>query len=374
IPGLRRVPLLLPRLNDEVVHFESWDGQYADSPRAIYEELLRRDAPLVYAWTADGAGARPPEPAAAVERESRAYLEQLGRSRYIVANNTLPIYFRKKRGAVYVQTWHGTPLKRIGLHESDPAYAGAAAHLRRMRRDVAKWDYLISASPVCTDIFRDAFGYRGEILETGSPRNDLLKSPDADAVRQRVRARLGITPGTTAVLYAPTWRDDRNVAGGGFSQDRGIDAERLRNDLPEATVLLTRMHRNVSRPPSFDAPGFVQDVSAYPSVSELYLAADVLVSDYSSVIYDFAVTGKPIVLFPYDLEHYERSVRGLYFEYGSWAPGPVVETSRELARALTEVCRRPNAEPDEAYAAFVDRFCPWEDGHASTRVWEAVLA
>jgi CDP-glycerol glycerophosphotransferase len=134
------------------------------------------------------------------------------------------------------------------------------------------------------------------------------------------------------------------------------------------------MHRNVARSPSYDAPGFVRDVSSHPLVEELYLAADVLVSDYSSVVYDFAVTGKPIVLFAYDLDHYARSVRGLYFDYADWAPGPVVETTSELARVLVDVMRRPATVSDGAYAAFVTKFCPWDDGHASSRVWDALLA
>jgi CDP-glycerol glycerophosphotransferase len=352
--------------------FESWRGRYADSPRAL-SESMPSSAGLRRTWAAAG-DTTFPSGLALVRRHSPAYFAKLATARLVVANDIISRHVVKGPRVRYVQTWHGTPLKRIGLDEAAPAYAGAEAHLRRMRRDVAKWDLLVSPSPVCTEIFRQAFGYRGEVLETGSPRNDLLNAPDADSVRRRVRDQLGIPDGTTAVLYAPTWRDDRNVAGGGFSQERGIDAHELRDALPDATVLLTRMHRNVSDPPSYDAPGFVRDVSAHPSVEELYLAADVLVSDYSSAIYDFAVTGKPIVLFAYDLEHYERSVRGLYFDYAAWAPGPVVETTGELARALLEVLRQPTALPDAAYTRFVAKFCPWDDGHASSRVWDALLS
>jgi CDP-glycerol glycerophosphotransferase len=169
------------------------------------------------------------------------------------------------------------------------------------------------------------------------------------------------------VLYAPTWRDDQNLPGGGFGQDPGIDAPLLQRLLPEATRLLTRMHRNVSRRPEYDAPGFAVDVSGQDQIAELYLAADVLVSDYSSAVYDFAVTGKPIVLLAPDLDHYERSVRGFYFDYASWAPGPVVETTRELAAVLSDLPGSVARYPD-----FVARFCPLDDGHASARVWDAL--
>jgi CDP-glycerol glycerophosphotransferase len=354
-----------------VAFFESWRGGYADSPRAL-SETLPPGAGLRRVWAGDGRTTFPAE-VAVVRRHSPAYFARLAGARVLVANDIVTRQPVKGPRVRYLQTWHGTPLKRIGLDESTPAYAGAAAHLRRMRRDVGRWDFLVSSSPECTEIFRSAFGYRGQVLETGSPRNDVLRGPGTDAIRRAARARLGLREGTAAVLYAPTWRDDRNLPGGGFSQPAGIDVHRLRAGLPEDTVLLTRMHRNVARGPAYDSPGFAVDVSTYPSVAELYLAADVLVSDYSSVIYDFAVTGKPIVLFPYDLVHYVRAVRGLYFDYGSWAPGPIVETSGELARELTGLLTGTTSV-GERYAAFVARFCPWEDGGASSRVWQAVLA
>jgi CDP-glycerol glycerophosphotransferase len=351
--------------------FESWRGSYSDSPRAL-SEARPRHAALRPVWAAAG-DTRFPTDVGVVRRHSPAYFAKLATARLVVSNDIISRHIVKGPRARYLQTWHGSPLKRIGFDES-PTYAGAEAHMRRMRRDVAKWDYLITTSPVCTEIFREAFGFRGQVLETGLPRNDLLKAPNADQVRRRVRSELGIPDSTTAVLYAPTWRDDRNVEGGGFSQEPGIDAGLLRSALPQTTVLLTRIHRNVVRPPSYGAPGFVRDVSAHPSVEELYLAADVFVSDYSSGIYDFAVTGKPIVLFAYDLEHYARSVRGLYFDYADWAPGPVVETSSELARVLVEIMGRSTTRPDDTYAAFIAKFCPWDDGQASSRVWDALLA
>lgn len=350
--------------------FESWRGRYADSPRAL-SESLPGSAGLRRTWVSAGDSSFPSD-VEVVRRHSSAYFAKLLTTELLVANDIISQHRVKGPRTRYLQTWHGTPLKRIGLDEGQPQYAGAAAHMRRMRRDVAKWDYLISPSPVCTQIFRQAFDYRGTVLETGSPHNDVLRSSDADGLRGRVRARLGISDGVTAVLYAPTWRDDQNLESGGFGQEPGIDGARLQRLLPEGTVLLTRMHPNVVRRPSYDAPGFALDVSAHPSVAELYLAADVLVSDYSSVVYDFAVTGKPIVLFPYDLERYEKTVRGLYFDYPSWAPGPVVETTPDLARALLEVTAT-SWQPSASYAAFVAKFCPWEDGHASARVWKAVL-
>ncbi len=264
----------------------------------------------------------------------------------------------------------GTPLKAIGHDEVHHRYRGAADHLRRVDRDVAKWDYLVSPSPACTRILRGAFRYDGPVLETGYPRNDVL-SRDDGSIRRRVRAQLGLAEHTTAVLYAPTWRDDSRGPDGLVVQPNWLDLERLQQGLPD-TVLLARLHPNV-RSGAAHRPGFTLDVGSHPDINELYLAADVLVSDYSSAIYDFAVTGKPIVLFAPDLEHYRGDVRPFYFDYEEWAPGPVTATTDELLAALADLgaTRRDAAE---RYRRFRETFCPLDDGYASERVVAAAFS
>ncbi len=131
--------------------------------------------------------------------------------------------------------------------------------------------------------------------------------------------------------------------------------------------MLLRLHRNVTERPAVTPGGFVLDVSSYPDIADLYLAADVLVSDYSSAVYDFAVTGKPILLFAPDLDRYRDSVRGMYFDYEDWAPGPVSTTQDGLAAGLVDL-EGVAAKYDERYRGFVQRFCPHEDGHAAERV------
>jgi CDP-glycerol glycerophosphotransferase len=210
-----------------------------------------------------------------------------------------------------------------------------------MVRDVAKWDYLISPSPTCSDIFRGAFGYEGTILETGYPRNDILKHPRAAEIRRSVRADLGVVDDALVVLYAPTWRDDAKTAAGAFRDPGGLDVPLLLSLLPEGARLLSRMHKVVGAGPVLGPDKRAVDVSGHPDIAELYLACDVLVSDYSSAIFDFAVTGKPIVCFAYDLEHYRNGLRHLYFDYEEWAPGPVVSTTEELADVL---CRLETVE------------------------------
>ena len=365
LPGLRRVPQIARRVEPDIVLFASWQGRHADSPRAIADELRRRDAPLRHVWVRS-AGARDVEGAENVRPGSVACLQAFGRARYLVTNSSMPGYFRKKPATTYVQTWHGAPLKRIAFDIERPRFAGAGKYLDDLRRDVASWDYLVTPNSFSTPVFRRAFRFDGEVLETGYPRNDVLLSPERDAIRTRTRARLGIREDQTAVLYAPTWRDSAEFPA-------GLDLPGLAAQLGDGFAVLVRAHHLVTRPASFgDAPRLT-DVSGRDDPAELYLAADVLITDYSSAMFDFAVTGKPILFFTYDLDAYRDDLRGFYFDFEREAPGPLLSDTREVTAALQDLAGvRDRARP--AYERFRARFCHLDDGGASARVVEAVFS
>jgi CDP-glycerol glycerophosphotransferase len=364
LPGVRRLPPLLARVDPDVVLFHSWWGKLADSPKAIADELRRRDAPFRHVWVLEDPSAAPPG-SVAVRPGSLGYLRYSGCARYIVSNNTLPSYFRKNSGTTYLQTWHGTPLKRIGFDIAHPAFADPEGYLTGLAREAASWDYLISPNRFSSEIFRGAFRYHGEIIETGYPRNDLLLAPERDQVRARVRRELGIEDGACAVLYAPTWRE-----GAPFSTELDLDA--LTRRLGDGYVVLLRTHSLDASSVSIAESPQLRNVSARDDVDELLLAADVLVTDYSSVMFDFAVTRKPIVFFTYDLAHYRDEVRGFYFDFAAEAPGPMVSTTEELAAELRDLegIQRRFAS---AYERFHERFCALEDGRAAARVVDAVF-
>ncbi|WP_289010019.1 bifunctional glycosyltransferase family 2 protein/CDP-glycerol:glycerophosphate glycerophosphotransferase, partial [uncultured Thermomonospora sp.] len=300
-PIYRRSPIR------DLAVFESFQGrQFSDNPRAIFEELRRRLPDFEYVWITSDGRFQPPEGARTVLRGSRKHVEALAQARYLVANDPMPHWLEKRPEQVYLQTWHGTPLKKIGHDIERPAYRNPQDYLRRFDRDVAQWDALVSPNPFSAPIWRRAFRYDGELLEVGYPRNDVLFRPELAA---RVRSRLGLTEGKRVVLYAPTWRDDQSH-GGGYGLEIQLDFDRVREVLGEDYVLLVRGHVNVSGslcPPDND---FVRDVSTYPDMAELCLVTDVLVTDYSSVMFDFACTGRPILFFTYDLEHYRDELRG----------------------------------------------------------------
>ena len=355
------------------VLYNSFNGRFSDNPRAIYEELARRGTSAAHVWTAkDSPRDDFPAGASAVVAGSEEHLREVARSRYIVANVEMRESLDKAPGVVYLQTWHGTPLKRIGY---DNRYVKAnPAAFERDVREYERWDYLISPNGFSTEIFReDAFrGFAGEILETGYPRNDALSAPDRDEVRATVRAALGIAEGQTAVLYAPTWRDNLFHEEGPQAFSLALDLDRLGERLGDDHVVLLRLHFLVAAEVAEAAGAAVRNVSAYPDIRELYLAADVLITDYSSSMFDFAITGKPMVFYTYDLEHYRDEMRGFYFDFEAEAPAPLCRTTDEVVDVLEDRVQSLAPYADR-YSRFRERYCHLEDGNASARVVDRVF-
>ncbi|MEU5992258.1 bifunctional glycosyltransferase family 2 protein/CDP-glycerol:glycerophosphate glycerophosphotransferase [Spirillospora sp. NPDC047418] len=357
----------------DAVLFSCFSGrQYSDSPKSIQQELRRRGADLEQLWVVNDAQVELPSGLRAVRLNGREWNEALATSRYIVTNHRLGDAFRRHPDQVVLQTWHGTPLKKIGsdIKEVHFAYAPGmkkALHAKTGGGPVLpEWSHLLSPNPFSTEIFRRAFAFKGEMLEVGYPRNDLMHSPEAGAVAKQVRARLGIPEGKRVVLYAPTWRDDQYYSRGRYKFDMRLDVERARAALGDDHVLLIRLHTNVVDGVKEDEHGFVRDVSQYPDITELYLISDVMISDYSSVMFDYANTGRPMLFFTYDLADYRDRLRGFYFDFEAEAPGPLVETSDDLIDAIRDV-EDVCAGHKSRYEAFVGRFCPLDDGKAASR-------
>jgi CDP-glycerol glycerophosphotransferase len=348
--------------------YNSFNGQFSDSPRAIYEELARRGATMEHAWIADGTHF--PPGVKTVAPYSLGYLREAGRAGYVVSNRQMPNNFRKRPGATYLQTWHGTPLKRIGF--DNDRWKERPRGLEHMARDFAKWDFLVSQNPFSTEIFRRAFRFDGEVLETGYPRNDILNAPDAADTRARVRAALGIEDGVRAILYAPTWRDNLIDDRGALRFSPALDLDRLEAALGTEYRLLLRLHHLVRPSASREFGSFVQNVSDYADIRDLYVAADVLITDYSSAMFDFAVSGKPIVFFCHDIDEYRDSVRGFYFDLEAEAPGPMCRTTHGVIDAIRDL-DSVHAAHAARYVRFRERFCPFDDGGAAGRVVERVM-
>jgi CDP-glycerol glycerophosphotransferase len=344
----------------------SFRGVYSDSPRVVFEALRERGDQIDAVWLArpDRVGDFPDD-VTTVEFGSAAARAALESADVVVSNDHIGFDWDKRPGTFYLQTWHGTPLKRI---HNDVLWA-PEGRLAYLDTEIARWDALLSPNAVSTPRFRKAFGFTGPVHETGYPRNDLLNSPDRDRVRAEVRAQLGIADGVTAVLYTPTWRDDLVFGTDGPQVTFPLDLGEFATALGADHVLLLRLHSMVSDRLELPAGAPITDVSEYPDIRYLYLAADVLVTDYSSTMFDFAVTGRPIINFTYDLDYFQNELRGFYFDLAEAAPGPLLASSEEVLAAIAELGRQP-WEPTPAYRRFQDTFCSLEDGHATERVLE----
>jgi len=359
---------------DDVVVFDSHGGkQYSCNPRAIYDELRRRDTGLPCVWiTRDGQFAVP-DGGRTVVRDSREHYELAARARFLVSNMLQPSWYRRPDGQLYLQTWRGTPLKRMGLDLERPQFANGIAYHDRIRTDVAGWSALLSANTFSTPIFRRAFSFAGEILEYGSPRNDLLRSPQSAMRAAGIRRQLGLSADQRIVLYAPTWRDDATTKAAGYGFPQHLDLGALAQALGAEYVTLVRAHPMIEETLVTDvADGRVIDVTTYPDIADLLLIADVLITDYSSAMFDFAVTGRPMLFLTYDFERFRDRLRGFYFDFETEAPGPLLRTGDDVIdaiRRLDDVSRDYRA----AYDAFAAKFCGLEDGQAAVRAVDWLL-
>ena len=356
-----RAQLRLPLERELVVYAAYWGTAYSCNPRAIYEKARELAPWLRGVWVVDADKQDTvPSGVPTVVTGSRDYYRALARAAYLVNNVNFANDIVKRPGQVHLQTHHGTPLKTMGLDLVDAEFGRKRMNFDRLMKRVARWDFSISQNAFTTEQWERVYPGTYESLETGYPRNDVLARATPEDVAA-IRAGLGIGPGKTTVLYTPTHREYHK----GFVPQ--LNPGRLAKALGPDHVLLMRAHYFYDSSPVGDqpAPGVI-DVADHPRIEDLYLAADVLVTDYSSVMFDYAVLDRPIVIYASDWDEY-RTLRGTYFDLLAEPPGHVATTEDGLAEVLTS--RRAWDDESTAYRqAFRARFCSLEDGTASERV------
>jgi CDP-glycerol glycerophosphotransferase len=265
-----------------------------------------------------------------------------------------------------LQTTHGYPGKAMGLMAWETRNFPPSLVERQLRRTSGTWDLLLMPHPRIDAHYREQYRYQGPILSTGYPRDDVLLGPDAEQRRQEARRRLGIGD-RTAVLYAPTWRDDLTTNFRAALMPSTFDVEHAAEALGDDYVILLRGHRFHRQ--RREVRRQLLDVTEYPEINDLILAADAGVLDYSSIRFDMALTGQPMVFLVPDLDRYE-SGRGFMYDFRSSAPGPLLDTTAEVVEALQDldgVAQRYAAD----YARFNEQFNSEQDGHAAERAVEA---
>lgn len=341
---------------ENAVFFESFYGRSAScNPLAIDRELARRAPGVTRYWSVVDLSVPVPDGAVAVVEGSPEWWRARGQARLLVVNDWLRRRFARRTGQVVLQTWHGTPLKRLALHRPGFDPRRMAAVVKESRR----WNVLLAQNPYAARILSKAYAFLTRpIWVEGYPRNDVLVTGDGAATR----AALGIDAGERVLLYAPTWRDDRT------EMVDFVDPVALAADTD--SVVLVRGHSRTLQPGKDAAGPRVIDVTGFPDTSLLLLAADALITDYSSVMFDFSVTGKPMYFLVPDLEHYRGKLRGFYFDLAAHAPGPVVTSQGELVAAVRDGDPREHAQ---AYETWRVRFNPRDDGHAAERVVSRII-
>ncbi|WBB64623.1 CDP-glycerol glycerophosphotransferase family protein [Streptomyces sp. WMMC500] len=360
-----RLQLRLPLDPHLAVFAAYWYRGYSCNPAALEAKARELVPGLATAWIARPRYAHTVPPGVRVLRPgSRACHRALARATYLVNNVNFPQDVVKRRGQVHVQTHHGTPLKKMGLDLADHPAGAAGMDFAALMTRVDRWDYSLSANRHSTLVWSRAYPADHTTLEYGYPRNDALAgAPLPHSARAESRARLGIPEGATAVLYAPTHRDylPDHVP----PLDLGDLARALRARGAHVVVLARAHYFHDAALPG-TPPAGVLDVTAHPSLTELCLASDALLTDYSSVMFDYALLGRPIVIHAADWEAY-RVARGTYFDLTAGPPGLVCRTADEIADVLATGA---HAAPAAAarLAEFRRRFCPYDDGHAAERV------
>lgn len=369
---------LLPA-DPKLIMFESFLGkQYSDNPRAIYEYMVgKSNLDYKMYWSIDpryvknfqGKGLK------IVPRFSIQWLFLLARSQYWVTNSRMPLWIPKPKHTVYLQTWHGTPLKRLAADMEEVHMPGVNTedYKENFHKESRNWDYLLSPNPYSTEIFRRAFRFDKKMIESGYPRNDFLYKENNQASIDGLKERYHLPKDKKIILYAPTWRDDQHVDNGKYIFHLELDLDLLQKQLGNEYVVLLRLHYLIAE--NIDLTkyeGFVYDLSQHEDIRELYLISDILVTDYSSVLFDFANLKRPMIFYVYDIEDYRERLRGFYFDFEQNAPGPLVKTTEEVVHEIRHLEQNHFQLPDN-YKEFYDKFCLWEDGNASKRVVEEIF-
>lgn len=376
---------LFYKVDDKTIFFESFGGASAScSPKAIYNYLIEnkdyKDYKFIWAF-------KNPEKDHLIKRnknliivksKSKDYYKYLSKSKYWIVNSLLDLSVIKKKNQIYVQCWHGTPLKKL---RCDITVTGSVLNtkeevIKRNNLDVAKIDYFISPSKYSTEKFTSAFNLKNLnkeniIIEKGYPRNDKLINYTQNDIND-IKEKLNIKTNKKIILYAPTFRDDEHKSGLGYTYKLNIDFDKLKKELGKDYVILFRAHYFIANSFDFNKyKDFVYNVSDYDDINDLYIISDLLITDYSSVFFDYAILKRPILFYMYDYKNYKTKLRDFYLDLKE-LPGPIIEKQEDLVKDIKQIDKVFN-KYKEYYQTFNKKFNPYEDGKSSIRVVKEII-
>ncbi|AYW45240.1 CDP-glycerol:glycerophosphate glycerophosphotransferase [Tetragenococcus koreensis] len=367
-------------IKKRTILYESFLGRnYSDSPKALFNYLLQEEPDKwQHVWILNDKELIKDEPefqgsnVKVIPRFSWRYFYYVSVAKYFVLNMRQPNYLEKHKDQVILSTWHGTPLKHL-VFDMDNVTSANKKYKRIFYEQSRKWDYLIADNKYSENIFTSAFMYpRENILTYGYPRNDILVNHTPED-HDRIKQSLGIPLDKKVILYAPTWRDDEFHSVGNYKFTLRLNLERLREELGDEYVIVLRMHYFISDVLDLsEYEGFAFDYSKYNDINDLYIISDLLITDYSSVFFDFANLKRPILFYTYDLAKYKDELRGFYIDVQNDLPGPLLYTSEEVIDRIKNI-KSVMYEYEEKYKLFYEQYCSLDDGKASERVVEEVL-
>ncbi|MBN7275441.1 CDP-glycerol glycerophosphotransferase family protein [Ligilactobacillus pobuzihii] len=359
------------KVEPKTVLFVSFGGKsYSDSPRYLFEYMKKQPKFSDYRFVWALNSPKKIEGAETVKFNSFKYFYVLLQAKYWFFNSKMAPYYYKKPSQIYLQTWHGTPLKRLG---HDIADNGSTYYRSRQTydqmvtsydNDSRHWDYLVSPNAFSSEVFSSAFNFpRKKMLETGYPRMDRLVENDQSEVT-KLKQEFGIPSDKKVILYAPTWRDN-SFALSGYTFQLQVDFHKWYSALGDNYVVIFKPHYLIAS--NYEVPDDLTDfvflMGANADIDDAYLMSDVLVTDYSSVFFDYAVLDRPIYFYMYDFDEYEGELRGFYLNVPEDLPNSIDKTEDEL---LAEI---KHGDFDyERLAKFNQRFNLWNDGRSSAKI------
>ena len=372
------------KVDDKTIFFEVYDGRnYTCSPKAIYEKMLTmkefKDFKFIWAFNDPSKhDVMKDKRLVIVKTNTKDYYKYISSSKYWIVNSIMDECITKKKGQVYVQCWHGTPLKRLRYDiEVNGAVLNTIEEIRKRNdRDAVKFDYFISPSKYCTEKFTSAFnlialGKKDIIIEEGYPRNDSLFNRNKKDI-DKIKVKLGIPKDKKVICYLPTFRDNQHTSGVGYTYNLAIDFDSLKKRFGKDYVILFKPHYFIANKIDLSKyKNFVYNVASYDEINDIYLASDLLITDYSSVFFDYANLNRPVMFYMYDFDDYKNNLRDFYISLDE-LPGPIAKTQKELEDYIVNI-DKSISKYKKTYDKFNDKYNYLDDGNASERVIRVIF-
>lgn len=354
-----------------IVLFRTYYGEsVTDNAVALTHEILNDPTlDLDIYWAVKDPSIKVPEGTRAVVVNSEEWFELLAKAGTVVENVHQMNYMVKKPGQRIVQAFHGYPYKDMG-NTFYQSHDYNLARIESFENREADWDYILSPAPYASALYQEHFNFKGEMLEVGHPRNDILVDDSREnervEINQQVRERLNIGQDKKIVLYAPTYRDYASETEFKSNRVDFVSYDKLAKKLGDDYVILVRGHMMNRRAGNTVSTSNVIDVTSYPEILDLIIASDLAVLDYSSLRFDYAQTGKPMIFLVPDLDLYEET-RGGLMPYLPTAPGWIVNNESELIDAIKHSDEYMTIYGD-AWRTFRQDYTPLDAGHAAKRM------